>query len=303
MDLFEAFKCFIKEEYSKGNSSETISYYNYNIPNFIEYCKNNGIVSTEQITKNVFDEYKCFLLSSKKNTQKISLQTYARAVKVFLNWLNSNEIINNIGSLSLIKAEIKNIIPLSDLEVKILLNCFDNSFYGIRNRLVCLLMVDSGLRRGEVVSLLTKNINLINKTILVYGKGDKERIVPFGEETKKYIIKILSLNNKNEPHLIQKNDGECITENTIKMFFQDLKKETGISRLKPHLLRHTFGTNYILYGGELEELRILMGHTSLSMTQKYVHLAAQQKILNQKYHSHIDKIIGDYDNAQILNVV
>ena len=67
------------------------------------------------------------------------------------------------------------------------------------------------------------------------------------------------------------------------------------------MLRHTFVTNYILYGGDVEELRILLGHTSITMTQKYVHLAAQQRILNQRYHSHIDKLICQFEDTE-LNV-
>lgn len=77
-------------------------------------------------------------------------------MKTFLLWLNENEFIQNVGKLKLIKAEIANIVPLSDVEVKILLNNFDNSYFGIRNKLMVMFMLDSGLRRGEVVSLESK---------------------------------------------------------------------------------------------------------------------------------------------------
>ena len=201
-----------------------------------------------------------------------------------------------MGKLKLIKAEIANIVPLSDVEVKILLNNFDNSYFGIRNKLMVMFMLDSGLRRGEVVSLESKNIFMHNNTMLVQGKGEKERLVPFGEETKRYINRYSHMRNEYEKRFFQKEDGTPITDNTIKMYFQDLKESTGIIRLHPHLLRHTFATNYILYGGDVEELRILLGHTSLQMTMKYVHLATQQRILNPRYHSHIDKLFCQYDN-------
>lgn len=217
-------------------------------------------------------------------------------MKTFLLWLNENEFIQNVGKLKLIKAEIANIVPLSDVEVKILLNNFDNSYFGIRNKLMVMFMLDSGLRRGEVVSLESKNIFMHNNTMLVQGKGEKERLVPFGEETKRYINRYSHMRNEYEKRFFQKEDGTPITDNTIKMYFQDLKESTGIIRLHPHLLRHTFATNYILYGGDVEELRILLGHTSLQMTMKYVHLATQQRILNQRYHSHIDKLFCQYDN-------
>lgn len=302
MTISEAFTIFIREKYADGNSQETLTYYNNSIPKFIEWCYDyHDIEDVEDLNNSTFEEYKIFLLEHKKNTKKTSLQSYSRAIKTFLNWLSNKGVLNGeIGKLTLIKAEIPNIVPLSDAEVRILLNCFDNSYLGIRNHLIVLLMVDSGLRRGEVVSLKTKNINLTNRTMLIIGKGNKERIVPFGEETKRYIRMYSNMRDGYNDYFFQKNDGEPITNNTIKMFFQDLKNDSTIHRLYPHLLRHTFATNYILYGGDVEELRILLGHTSITMTQKYVHLAAQQRILNQRYHSHIDKLICEYDGE--LNV-
>lgn len=303
MTISDAFTAFTREKYSEGISEETLRFYNYNIPKFIEWCYDfYDIEDVGDLDSTVFEEYKIYLLSNKHKTKKTSLQTYSRAIKTFLNWINSKNLLDDdIGKLTLIKAETPNIVPLSDAEIKILLNCFDDTFLGVRNKLIVLLMVDSGLRRGEVVSLSTGNINLINNTMLIIGKGNKERLVPFGEETKRYIRIYLNMIDKKEKYFFQNNDGKPITNNTIKLFFQKLKINSEIYRLHPHLLRHTFATNYILYGGDVEELRILLGHTSIIMTQKYIHLAAQQRILNQRYHSHIDKLICKYENID-LNV-
>ena len=85
-------------------------------------------------------------------------------------------------------------------------------------------------------------------------------------------------------------EREPITANTIKMLFQRLKSSSGISRLYPHLLRHTFATNYIIQGGNLEVLRVLLGHSSISITQIYIHLAAQMQLVNNKFDSHLDTL-------------
>lgn len=226
MTISEAYSLFIREKYAEGNSIETMNYYNYNIPKFIEWCcEIYDIEDVEDLNNSVFEEYKIYLLTNKTRTKKTSLQTYSRAIKTFLNWLNDNGLLSgDIGKMTLIKAELPNIVPLSDMEVRILLNYFDNSYLGIRNKLITLLMVDSGLRRGEVVSLKTKNINLVNKTMLINGKGNKERIVPFGEETKRYIRMYSNMSNSSEQYFFQKIDGEHITNNTIKMFFSRLKE-------------------------------------------------------------------------------
>ncbi len=300
MTLDKAFETFILRQKAKGNSKETIKYYNYNIPFFISFCKEYNCTDTYDLSVELFEMYKCHLLEVKLKTRKISLQTYVRAVKVFYKWLYEEGKLEKgikMDKLTLIKAEKVNIIPLSDKEIQVLLNCFDNSFYGIRNKLIVLLMVDSGLRRGEVVNLKKNDINLVNRTMLIHGKGSKERLVPFGTITEMYLKKLNNISNQNCDYLFQKIDGEPITDNTIKMFFQDLKKDSSITRLYPHLLRHTFATNYILNGGDTEELRILLGHSSIMTTQVYLHLAAQQKILNQRYQSHIDTIFNKLISA------
>ena len=76
-------------------------------------------------------------------------------------------------------------------------------------------------------------------------------------------------------------EREPITSNAIKMLFQRLKISSGISRLYPHLLRHTLATNYIIQGGNLEVLRVLLGHSTISITQIYVHLATQMHLINE----------------------
>lgn len=244
MTLCAAYQQFLKEKISEGVTEQTLKYYKYNLPKFIEWCVDNKIENVEDVYTHLFEDYKLYLIENKNGTKKISLQTYTRAVKTFLLWLNENEFIQNVGKLKLIKAEIANIVPLSDVEVKILLNNFDNSYFGIRNKLMVMFMLDSGLRRGEVVSLESKNIFMHNNTMLVQGKGEKERLVPFGEETKRYINRYSHMRNEYEKRFFQKEDGTPITDNTIKMYFQDLKESTGIIRLHPHLLRHTFATNY-----------------------------------------------------------
>lgn len=85
---------------------------------------------------------------------------------------------------------------------------------------------------------------------------------------------------------VQIKSKKLINENVIKQYFARLKKRTGINRLHPHLLRHTFATSYILGGGNLEMLRILLGHSDYDVTKNYLHLANQYQIL----HANIYKL-------------
>ena len=84
-----------------------------------------------------------------------------------------------------------------------------------------------------------------------------------------------------------------MTSNAVKMMFSRLKERSGIVRIYPHLLRHTYATNYILQGGNLEVLRVLLGHSSINITQIYIHLASQMHLINDSYNSHLDTIIDN----------
>ena len=291
MNVFDAYQLFIQEQNFRGNSPETINYYNITLNMFIDFCGQD--LDIDDLDVFLFKSYQLHLLS-KKNLKRVSIRTYARAVKVFLRYLYTEDLIDiKVDKLKLIKSDKEVILPLSDVEVMQLLGCFDNSYLGERDKLICMFMLDCGLRRGEVVKLCISDIDFVNHTMIINGKGSKQRVVPYGLTVQKQLKKYLSVRSKricSYDTLFLNVNREPITSNTIKMLFQRLKDSSNISRLYPHLLRHTFATNYILNGGNLEVLRVLMGHSSISITQIYLHLATQMQIVNSKFDSHLDTL-------------
>lgn len=294
MNVLSAYNEFMQEQKFRGNSKETISYYKICLNMFMDYCGSDLDVSDLDVI--LFKGYQLHLQET-KNIKRVSVRTYARAVRVFYRYLYFEDLIDiNINKLQLMKANTEVILPLSDVEVKQLLNSFDaDSFLGVRDKLICMLMLDCGLRRGEVVKLTNSDVDLNNDTLKINGKGSKQRIVSFGSHTKAQLTLYNSLRSKrytnSSDSYFLTNHFEPITHNTIKMLFQDLKTKSGITRLYPHLLRHTFATNYIYNGGNLEVLRVLLGHSTISITQIYIHLASQMHIINDKYNSHLDTLI------------
>lgn len=283
---------FMQEQKFRGNSQETISYYKICLNMFIDYCGSDLDVSDLDVI--LFKGYQLYL-SENKDIKRVSVRTYSRAVRVFYRYLYFEDIIDiNINKLKLIKADKEVIMPLTDIEVKQLLNSFEPlTFLGERDKLMCMLMLDCGLRRGEVVKLKLSDIDKSKRTMIINGKGSKQRIVPFGKTVKNQLMRYLALRTEKPCYsdsLFLTIEREPITANTIKMLFQRLKSSSGISRLYPHLLRHTFATNYIIQGGNLEVLRVLLGHSSISITQIYIHLAAQMQLVNNRFDSHLDTL-------------
>lgn len=293
---------FLQVQILRGNSARTVSYYREMLGYFLEFCKSSGAVELSQLNIEVYNNYVVNLL--KRDTlNRISACTYLRAVRSFLHWCGDNGYLGEwVYTVRLPKKHKSMVVPLSNEEIKKIFSCFsatslvvDSDCYELRNLCIIMLMLDCGLRRGEICNLTCKQVDFERRSLLVTGKGNKQRIVPMGS----IVVDYMQMYNRwigrgthccdDIPFFVAR-DGGGITENAIRCFFQDLKKTTGIQRLHPHLLRHTFATNYLLNGGNLEALRLLLGHSDIQTTQKYLHLAEYMKILQNQHISLLDSL-------------
>ena len=153
---------------------------------------------------------------------------------------------------------------------------------GLRNYCIFHLLLDCGLRRQEVCHLQVHHLDPERNILhIVNSKENKSRFVLVPD----FLISALQEYDQRTGitsgyMLRQLRDSECpLTSNTVKMIFQDLKISTGIDRLHAHLLRHTFAISYLIGGGNLEFLRVFLGHYDYAATKTYVAMAAQMKLL------------------------
>lgn len=149
-------------------------------------------------------------------------------------------------------------------------------------------------RQRENTSLLRSDkIHIAEGYIIVNGKGNKERFVPVGLTCRKALLKYCAHLPKREPEtpLFVKDDLTPIKQNTVKQMFRKLKVSADIPRLHPHLLRHTFATRYLEAGGDIYSLQSILGHTSLEMVKKYVHLIPSKTVVNFDVFSPLDNAL------------
>lgn len=224
-----------------------------------------------------------------KNT---SIATYQRAVKAFFRWAYDNEYTtkNLAQRYKLLKSDAAEKLPLYASEVKIIDDGFDmKTISGLRNYSIIHLMLDCGLRSGEVIRLKLKDVMFEKSVIYIdTSKGLKSRYIPLPPALKSNLFKYLtffrgygdSSSYQTDYFFRSIKTSEPITSSTITQLFRRIKKRTDISRIHPHLCRHTFATSYILGGGDLESLRIYMGHSDITTTSKYLHLANSYKMFN-----------------------
>lgn len=168
---------------------------------------------------------------------------------------------------------------LSVEQVDELLSCIDTSdALGIRDRTLFELVYSCGLRISEACSLLMGNVHLKEKILLVRGKGDKERIVPFGDAAKEWLSRYFDevrpslVGKKIVPQVFVNYKGDAISRKGVWKRFKELESFTGID-CKVHTLRHSFATHLLSGGADLRSVQALLGHADLATTQIYTHVA------------------------------
>lgn len=182
---------------------------------------------------------------------------------------------------------------LSEKDVEILLTAPDTeNSIGLRDKAMLEVLYACGLRVTELVSLTLEQINLRQGVLKTFGKGRKERLVPLGEEAIIWIEQYLKqarsliLAGKMSDILFPSSRGDMMTRQTFWHRIKYHAKVAGITKsLSPHTLRHAFATHLLNHGADLRVVQMLLGHSDLSTTQIYTHVAqARLQELHEKHH-------------------
>jgi len=182
---------------------------------------------------------------------------------------------------------------LSEADVEALLAAPDvNTPLGMRDRTMFEVLYAAGLRVSELVGLKVFEVNLDAGVLRILGKGSKERLVPLGEEAVDWVrrytkdFRPLLLKKKSSDHLFVTARGAGMTRQA---FWQNIKRYGARAvpgkHFSPHVLRHAFATHLINHGADLRVVQLLLGHSDISTTQIYTHVARERmKALHAKHH-------------------
>lgn len=258
---------FYKEQHAKGNSLRTIAYYRECLDKFFAFVPK---VSAAVVRADIID-YLSALRAAALSPN--SVQTYFRGLRAYFNWLFEQGYIsvNPVADVPAPKPLKRFLRVLSPAEVQRLLNACNNA----TARLCCVLLLDTGIRSAELLRLRYCDVDISGSCLKVLGKGNKERLVPLSAAAKA----LLSPFGAPLAHVVP------LSAAGLKTMFQRLKKRSGIDRLHAHLLRHTYATNWLMSGGDLFTLQVILGHSTLDMTRRYSHVAIQTKIASGEFYS------------------
>jgi len=281
---------------SEGKSPKYISLVSTSVRFFAQYLEKNGL-STD-ITEIEAHWIRGFVLHlqsvnrfaahpfTKAQANGLSghtVNTYMRSLRAFWCWLETEGIIkaNPFHQIKIPKAPTKVIPTFSDEQITVLLAQIDTSSpEGFRNYTMILLLLDTMIRVSELTGCKMGHLDLENRSLRVWGKGSKERIVPFGRTAQRALWKYVTL-YRPEPYVPPQDmlfltaDGRPMTKNRVEAILKAYGKKAGIKgvRVSPHTFRHTGAVAFLRNGGDLFTLQRIMGHASLEVLRGYVNLS------------------------------
>ena len=265
----------------------TIETYLRDLRQYFTYMENvKEIYDIEDITsQHVMD----FIDSCLKYKKKSGVARSLSAIRGMHRYLMVQYDLDRDPTLNIKVKVNKDHLPvyLNDTEMNILLNSFDDSLDGIFHRSLLELMYACGLRIQEVIDLKLYQVHMDQQIVKVIGKGDKERVVPFGDTSKhwlkEYLNKVRPLYcSSQSPYVFIKRNGQQITRQYVWTMIQ---KQCQIVDMKKHVsnhtLRHSFATQLLDGGADLRAVQELLGHSDISTTQIYTHI--EQNRLHKAY--------------------
>ena len=284
---------FIEEiKYEKNYSDLTVNGYLKDLDLFLEFLNENNIKNYNSIEYSDIRLFINYLYENKYNNKTIS--RHISSLRSFFKYLKNNNIIKNNPMTLVSNPKLEKKLPkyLNYNDIEKLLTAYDiNNYLGIRNSLILEMLYSTGIRVGEIVNIELSNVSIIDKTIKISGKGNKERIVYFGsrclELLKLYLKNSYNkININNLKYLFLSKTGKQISDREIRKIVDDAATIAGIDmKISPHVLRHTFATHMLTEGADLRSVQELLGHENLSTTQVYTHLT-NERIRNVYLNAH-----------------
>ncbi|GAB3099238.1 site-specific tyrosine recombinase XerD [Pseudomaricurvus hydrocarbonicus] len=276
----------------KGLSDSTLSSYGRDLNLFARWC------ALQPVTLKAVDEiqlrdYLAFRLERQKSSARSTARFLSCCRGFYAYWLREGAVNHDPVALienpkqgrplpkSLTEADVEALLSAPDVEDAI----------GLRDRTMLEVLYACGLRVSELVGLHLGDVNLRQGVVRVTGKGGKERLIPLGDEAAQWLLRYVK---QSRPQLLKSASdvvfpslrGKQMTRQTFWHRIKHWSQVAGINKdLSPHTLRHAFATHLINHGADLRVVQLLLGHSDLSTTQIYTHVAIERmKSLHGEHH-------------------
>lgn len=315
--LPEAVDFVMKVKRANNLKERTIRDYETNMAYFIEWVEERyGTISISDVTAAMLRDYvlwcandkvhydghpyKADSAKDKSGLSAASVNVRIRVLRTFFNVLHTEELIdrNPAVNLSLMRQDIDTVEPLSENELQRLMRAPDQRNYAQwRDYIIMVLIIDTGMRLGEVCSLEKKDIDFQKKQILlpaVKNKNRRSRVLPLSTETIRLLRQLIAESEQHfeSDYVFTTNYGEQLSDKTVQKSFKEYGEKARIEKpVSPHRLRHNFATMAATNGMDVFSLMKMMGHADISTTRKYVQVSGEDLTEQHKRFSPLGRVL------------
>lgn len=274
----------------RGVSDNTLTAYRSDLQKYVIWLNKNKC----EMTSAQESDLRNYLSSMQGRTAR-TMARHLSSIKRLYSYLVREGIMKHDPSARVEAPKIGRQLPISltEIEVEELLNAPDiGTPLGLRDKTMLEILYASGLRVSELISLQTGQVNLRQGVVRVMGKGSKERLVPLGEVSIEWLTRYqqsarIELLGKNiSDALFPTKRGEVMSRQAFWYLIKRYAVVAGINKaISPHVLRHAFATHLLNHGADLRVVQMLLGHSDISTTQIYTHVARERlKNLHAEHH-------------------
>ncbi|OFX14802.1 MAG: hypothetical protein A2Z18_03545 [Armatimonadetes bacterium RBG_16_58_9] len=278
---------------SRNLSENTLTYYYHRLAALRDFLETRGIGSAPaDITRQTVRD---FVTNEIQRCSPSTANHAITALRAFFNYLRSEGFIETspIDGVEKVRVARRIIETFSAEQVESILRACGSDFLGIRDAGIILVLFDCGLRVSEVCGIRLNDLSWPERTIRVMGKGQRERMVAFGQTTHAVLARYYA----RRPELVTKAFfvtcyGEPMSRHRVLRIIKRRCAQAGIEnvRCSPHTLRHTFAISYLRSGGDVFSLQKLLGHSDLTMTRRYAEMSETDALTRHRANSPADRL-------------
>ncbi|MDR2622404.1 MAG: tyrosine recombinase XerC [Dysgonamonadaceae bacterium] len=277
-------------QYEKNYSAHTVESYKNDLYQFKEFVSGDSVFQPETIDATWVRRWIVSLMN--ENYSPLSVNRKLSSLKSFFKYLCKNKYIETSPLKNIRGPKVKKTLPhfVKDSDMEKLFSVWDDedAFEGERDKAILDVFYTTGIRCSELAGLKDDDVNLQSKMIKVTGKRNKQRLIPFSDTLKNVLQSYINIRSEevelpaNNAFFVRKN-GKALSNSIIYgIVTKRLSEIPNLSKKSPHILRHTFATSMLNNGADLNAVKELLGHTSLSSTEVYTHTTFEE--LKKAYH-------------------
>jgi len=290
-EMLADFERYLRHQ--RGLSENTVRAYHGDLVHlaaFVAATSGEDIGMDQALSKTTLADLRSWLAAmSADGLSRTTLARRGAASRAFFSWAADTERVTSNPALRLASARPSVTVPtvISADAVGTLLaaaeaRCDDDDAIALRDWAVAELLYATGMRVGELAGLDVRDIDIDQRLVRVLGKGAKERIVPFGVPARRSVIEWL---RRGRPQLIRPatdgalflgQRGKRVDQRQVRAAIHELCQAAGVDDVAPHGLRHTAATHLLTGGSDLRSVQEVLGHASLTTTQRYTHVSAER---------------------------